>query len=478
MLRSIRDEVVFPRDGEERVDASARRVSRLFRPWLTFRRKVSGARSGAFLGYLAIQALIVVGLVTPRFPTSAEYLRLDFTGRQPRLWTVPLFYKLLPTDSLRVAGQVVLAAVCWWVLASVASSMVHDRRVRIGLRLVILALGVIGPIAQWNSAIGDESVTISLTALLIAAWLWYVRRPRVAAAVWVVTATTFWTFTRQDHVIMTALIAVVVLACVVLARITKTRRSALTGFVAIFLVVVSTLGFWTASRDRSLENVNLTAIIASRVLTNSTYELWFNIHGMPDTPAIRSYAGSVTPEALGSNGRFAKWVAAHGEHTYVQFLVTHLRYTLALPLLDITGKKPTQWVPAPQPRLQPDLVPSFVSPNANWAFHRDVLPGFLQDLLFAPGQSADVISLGAVAIGLALVARRRKVADRRLLVPTVVLATVVPHIYLVWLTSATELDRHALIIAVSLRIAIWLMAAYALDVLLAAPPAPPPITNE
>ena len=107
-----------------------------------------------------------------------------------------------------------------------------------------------------------------------------------------------------------------------------------------------------------------------------------------------------------------------------------------------------------------------MSPNVNWARHREVLPRFLQDLLFTPGQSADVIFLGVVAIGLAVVVWRRKVADRRLLVPTVVLATVLPHIYVVWLGSATELDRHALAIAVSLRIALWLMAAYALDALL------------
>jgi hypothetical protein len=60
----------------------------------------------------------------------------------------------------------------------------------------------------------------------------------------------------------------------------------------------------------------------------------------------------------------------------------------------------------------------------------------------------------------------------------VVLATVLPHIYVVWLGSATELDRHALAIAVSLRIALWLMAAYALDALLVASPASRPEPDE
>jgi hypothetical protein len=426
-------------------------------------RKFSAAGAGAFLGYLVLQAIVVAGLPTRLFTESAEYLRLDFTGRQPRLWTVPLLYKLLPTNTSRIAGQVVLAAVCWWVLASVASSMAHDRRVRIGLRLVILALGVTGPIAAWNSAILGESATISLTALLIAAWLWYVREPRVVAAVGVVSATTLWTFTRQDHVILGALIALVVVVGVAVARVRHTQRSTLTAFVAIALILVSALGFWTASRDHSIENVNLTAIIAARVLPNTEYTIWFARHGMPDDPTVASFTGTAFPEELGE----------------VQFLASHLRYTLAGPLPFITGEEPSRWVPAPDPtRLSLDPTPSFVSPNVNWARHREVLPRFLQDLLFTPGQSADVIFLGIVAIGLAVVAWRRKVADRRLLVPTVVLATVLPHIYIVWLGSATELDRHALTIAVSLRIALWLMAAYALDALLVASPASRPEPDE
>ena len=435
-------------------------------------RKFSAAGAGAFLGYLVLQAIVVAGLPTRLFTESGEYLRLDFTGRQPRLWTVPLLYKLLPTNTSRIAGQVVLAAACWWVLASVASSMARDRRVRIGLRLVILALGVTGPIAAWNSAILGESATISLTALLIAAWLWYVREPHVAAAIGVVVATTLWTFTRQDHVILGALITIVVVLGVAVARVRHTRRSALTAFVAIALVFVSVLGFWTASRNRSIEDVNLTAIIAARVLPNPSYTIWFTQHGMPDDPTVASFTGTAFPEELGLDQAFSSWVAEHGEHTYLQFLATHLRYTLAGALPYISGEEPSRWVPAPDPtRLSLDPTPSFVSPNVNWARHREVVPRFLQDLLFTPGQSADVIFLGIVAIGLAVVAWRRKVADRRFLVPTVVLATVLPHIYIVWLGSATELDRHALAIAVSLRIALWLMAAYALDALLVASPA-------
>ena len=58
---------------------------------------------------------------------------------------------------------------------------------------------------------------------------------------------------------------------------------------------------------------------------------------------------TVFPEELGEDQAFSSWVAEHGRHTYLQFLASHLRYTLAGPLPFITGEEPSRWVPAPDP---------------------------------------------------------------------------------------------------------------------------------
>jgi hypothetical protein len=47
------------------------------------------------------------------FPDSPSYDHLGLTGADVRLPTVPLLYKILPTDSLRVAGQALLAGIAW-----------------------------------------------------------------------------------------------------------------------------------------------------------------------------------------------------------------------------------------------------------------------------------------------------------------------------------------------------------------------------
>ena len=173
---------------------------------------------GPFGGYLLLQAFVVAGLPTSPFPDSASYTSLSFTGANGRLFTVPLFYALLPADPLRICGQVVLSAVAWWVLASTVAGGVSDRRVSIGVRLVLLALGICGPIASWNSTILGESVAISLTALVIAAWLAYVRGPTRNRLLALLVVAVLWMFVRPDNLLIGSLVVIAWMVWIVLRR--------------------------------------------------------------------------------------------------------------------------------------------------------------------------------------------------------------------------------------------------------------------
>jgi hypothetical protein len=62
------------------------------------------------------------------------------------------------------------------------------------------------------------------------------------------------------------------------------------------------------------------------------------------------------------------------------------------------------------------------------------------------------------------VARRRFGRDKRMMLPIIVAISAIPQGYFVWLFGGDgEIDRHAIVLAVSLRIALWLMAGFALD---------------
>ncbi|MGN6473962.1 MAG: hypothetical protein ACTHK4_10005 [Mycobacteriales bacterium] len=429
---------------------------RLLAAWRARRRA-----AGYFAVYLALQAYAVAGLPTPRFPDSASYLQLSFTGRNSRLWTVPLFYKLLPDDDLRIAGQIVLAAVAWWVLASVVSGMLSDRRLRIAMRVVFLTLGLTGPIVSWNSTILSESLSISFTALMVAGWLSYLRRRRRATAALALVMTLLWTFTRPDHVGIGVLIALVALVTALW------RRDVLRFVVAGVLALISVWGVVSVSRDHATNSAQIADLVEVRVLPDPQRLVWFIEHGMPDDAAVAAQTGGYFGAPLLDDPAFAHWAATAGEHVYREYLLSHPRYTLWEPLAAVSGERPSLLVRAPSQVLTPNPTPSLLSPTANYGRHRDLVPDPISGLLFEQGQIGDVIALGLLAAWLAVFARRRRVLDTRAGVPLTALALCVPEIYIIWLADPIELDRHAVVLAVVVRIALWCLAAVAADGLLA-----------
>ena len=422
-------------------------------PWLK--------RSLPFTGYLLLQAICVAGLPTPPYPDTAYYMQLSFTGQYEMLPTVPLLYHLTLTDPLRMAAQVVIAAICWWVLASVASRMVKDRRVRLGLRLVLLALGVVGPIVQWNSVLLSESLEMSLTALLVAAWMAYQQQPRAKTAAAALVVTVFWTFTRQAQLSL-----VLAITAIALLNAVMHRRDLVRIVVVLVLVLTSVAGLALIGRNRTFSMKVLSDIVEDRILVNSSYTSWFIAHGMPYSSAIQSSAGGSFGTVLQNTPVMASWLVAKGTRTYVLFVLSHPDYTLLGALPYFSGEKPSLLV-APNPvyaSIQPDPTPSLLSPDANWARHRSVLPAVIEELLFQQGQFGDVLALASVGGLLLVVARRYRRRDSRLWVPGMLAASVIPQVYLVFLTGGVgELDRLAMPVAVSARIALWLIVGFAAD---------------
>ena len=423
----------------------------------------SGLRPDAppyFLGYLLLQALVVVGLTTTRFTDSISYLYLSFTGSEVRLPTVPLLYWLLPTDPLRVAGQTLLAAVAWWVLATSAGRMIHDRRVRIALIAVLLTLGLVAPIASWNSVILSESTALSLTALVIAAWLRYVQHRSWGTALGVIVATLFWTFTRQPDVLFGVMFTLA--ACV--AAVVSRGKSRVPAVLAVALVLISTAGFFELQRNQTLSKNTLLYMLKNRIIPNHDRTAWFVSHGMPAPRFDPRQVG----RAAARNPAFLRWLDAHGERTYIRFVATHPSYTLLGPLPYLVGEQASLHHPnqTPFPEFQPNPTPAIFSPAVNYGRHRDVVPTVVQELLFEQGRIGSLLLLAIGGVGLAWVGWRKLGPDRRYLVPGLVTASAIPQAYIVWLSGGEatyELDRLSMVTAVSLRIGLWLILAIAVD---------------
>ena len=340
-----------------------------------------------------------MGLPTPRFIDSASYFRLDFAGHEVRLWVVPLFYWLLRYDSLRIAGQVVLAAAAWWVLASVAASLMIDRRARLGVRIALLILGLCGPIASWNSTFLSESVAISLTALLVAAWLYFSQAQSLRRAAVVIIATILWAFTRPDQTAMVAVIALLVLLAVV-----RSAHRGLSIVMAVVLGAIFALGVLTISRNSQERTLNLAMrLCRRRSCSVHSRTAWFVEHGMPYNLDRGPGRRCLPPDhRAGGRSRSSQWLRSCGRPYLPGVCLASTRWLLRAgdhcPTL--SGEKASLQVPSP-PANTPQVYPvaSMLSPTANYGRHREVLPSVLQGLWFEQGQIGDVIVLAVLAVG-------------------------------------------------------------------------------
>ena len=170
--------------------------------------------------YLGVRLAAYVGVAAKQYPDSQSYLDVAkarflggefFAGARP--WTLPLLYKILPdSDTYRSAGQFVVSVVCWLALAAVTARCVQDHRLRPIAFGVVLLFSLSSSITRWDHLILTESLAVSLTAAVLAAWLAFIRRPTGLSVAAVLLVSLLWAFVRDTNtvlVIFTALFALV-----------------------------------------------------------------------------------------------------------------------------------------------------------------------------------------------------------------------------------------------------------------------------
>jgi len=109
-----------------------------------------------------------------RFPDTPGYTleAVNFTpgwliGNLQRPWPTPVLYAVLPSDPLRVLGQLVLSGVAWTLLIVVVVSLVKGNVLRLGLALTLALLASTPFVLQWDtSLLAPSLMQSSLVALL------------------------------------------------------------------------------------------------------------------------------------------------------------------------------------------------------------------------------------------------------------------------------------------------------------------------
>ena len=423
----------------------------------------------AILGLgLAVRVIGFMASPTLVYPDTSVYTTI--IGAQPftnpvwwagtRPGVVPLAYRLVG-DSVPavIVLQLVLAIVCWSVLALVVFRLTRTAWLKPVAAGLVLAFSLAREIAEWDRVVLSESISVSLLALVVAAGLLYVHRPggRRLAALLVLAA--LWVFTRDSNAYDVLLLAPVLAAAAIVQRPRwRLHAVAAAGCLAIF---VASYASADAGQRWLFPFYNLMGL---RFLKDPSTVQYFERHGMPMSPAVAARTG----KAAGSDNfavyrdpdlqQLRDWVLADGQRTYVEFLATHPDAAIRTPgsqvvvlLSELDGIRayaPRAWTPFAGTKIA--YLPSA------WLFPDRDAPGLL--LASALGFAAAT----ALAVGW----------RRTWLVPALLVATAVATAFVIYHADAGDIARHELMPAIQVRLGLWLFLLFAADVIAIARRAP------
>jgi hypothetical protein len=345
-----------------------------------------------------------------------------------RAFTVPLLWKLIPGGTpADVAAQVALSVASWLLLAFVvAATVAHPVARKVSLWLVLL-LSLTNVVITWDHDLLSESVSLSLTAALLAAVLMLVRRPTWPLLGATLVIAFFWTFTRDSNVY--AVVVAVPVLLVVLARRPERRTLAAVALVATLAIAGASIA---SARIGGRDEQPVRDVIFLRLRTEDPAAMsWLRAHGLRD-------------------------FNANNAAIYRSYLLHHPLPAIAAPLEPTTTKAPY----SSSNRVTALWTPHVAQYDRNRFFAR--VPRQIQDVLFPlhPAQLALELALVLAAAGIAL--RRSGLAPAAGVGFAALLCTY-PQMVVVWNVSGQEVDRHALVAALVVRLAAVLLAAVALD---------------
>lgn len=290
--------------------------------------------------YCALRVIASLGRSSSRFADTFGFFSVDYLGRESRLWPVPFLYSIVTNDTMRVALHIIVGLLAWGYLAYVVAKR---SRYPHFVTAVILLFGLQPQIIRFDLAILSESIGLSLLVICIATSIQYLASPSQRYLyVWIASLGAF-SMVRASQLIVLFIITAV--STITLMQRRTVRQT-------VFVVTLVTLSLWAGIQlrnNRSMSELNLYTVLQERVIPDDARFTWFVNEGMPATQEMRGPAlydersdlpGELLdyvklpvaqlPPSLIRLGGFplAEWVRNDGWSTYVRYVVTHPGDTL------------------------------------------------------------------------------------------------------------------------------------------------------
>ncbi len=269
--------------------------------------------------------------------TATNSLETAFTGR--RLLTVNLLYKLIgnedacktfassnpsmgeegyrtiqPCFNNIVLLQNILSIFGWSFLAWATARRIKSLPLKIGITPIILAFGFTPQVAEWDSILSSESLSVSLFPIVFVLMMEIVfhvaaREDNSAATISVLTTSWvvvffFWLFVRDTHIYAVMTTLALTLPFLLIKRIRQTKALAALVLILIGLFI---LGNQTAAASTRWQN-SLNHALDAYIFPHPSRTDFFLEHGMPSKIGSKAYH---------------EWFNDEGVKTYGLFLISH-----------------------------------------------------------------------------------------------------------------------------------------------------------
>jgi hypothetical protein len=216
-----------------------------------------------------------------------------------------------------VVLHTVMSIIGWACLAWIFSSRLKNGIIKIISAIIIMLFGFTPQIADWDSILSPESLSISLFVFSYSILVWLAfghydnsinKAKKIAGFVIFFITLFFWVFTRDVNTYSLIFLVFFILGLYIFPQFRKTKFLLFTSLIILSLAI---LGGITA-RQRSLWKLALTHVWVSDILPSPGNVQYFMDRGMPKYES---------PE-------YTKWFNKHAPVVYMQFLTAHPAYTI------------------------------------------------------------------------------------------------------------------------------------------------------
>lgn len=363
-----------------------------------------------------------------------------------RPFIFPLAIKISQADPIKIAAfQAGFSILSWGALALAMAFSLKHAILRPLVFCLILAFSLERHIAGWDVVMLTESLSLSLMALLLAAWLWLLKGWNWWKAVVVGLVAFLWAFSRDTNAwVLLMLSGLIFLAVLVFAGQKRLLTLALL-FVSFFI-----LNNFSANKGERwvfpIQNV-----LAERILTNPKALSFLSACGMPVTPELMqlvdSHAGSAERAFYSDPAleTYRAWLHKDGKACYTRWLLSVPIQSFRQPLADFEALVTFERVDTFFPQRYTPLLP--------WSIERIVYPRDMLPWLWG---------LTSIIAGVAIVKKAWRSNPTWCAFIGLCLLSY-PHLFIVWHGDTSGIDRHALSLSVQFLLCFWLLVFLLLE---------------